>query len=109
MASELGDLRNEYKALAGKNPSPRLDADGLRAKIDELKAAAAAGAGAQQGDNGGGDSAGSGATTEPAKPAGKTPKLVKMHRDPEAYPEPHKADVHPDEVTSYAAAGWQQD
>ena len=39
--SELGPLRAEYKLLAGKNPSPALKADALRAKIDELKAAAA--------------------------------------------------------------------
>lgn len=32
--------------------------------------------------------------------------LVKMTRDPEFYPAPHSADVHPDEVGNYAAAGW---
>lgn len=32
-SSELSALRAEYKALTGKNPSPRLDAPALRAKI----------------------------------------------------------------------------
>lgn len=40
--NELSALRAEYKAIVGKNPSPRLNADGLRAKIAELKAAPAA-------------------------------------------------------------------
>jgi hypothetical protein len=46
--SELGALRAEFKGLTGKAPSPRLDADGLKAKIAELKAAAAAPAGDDQ-------------------------------------------------------------
>jgi hypothetical protein len=33
-------------------------------------------------------------------------KLVRMQRDPDSYPAPHRADVHPDEVTNYAAGGW---
>lgn len=37
--------------------------------------------------------------------AGKV-KLVKMVR--EASEGPTKADVHPDEVENYAAAGWQK-
>lgn len=37
--NELSGLRAEYKAIVGKNPSPRLDADGLRVKIAELKMA----------------------------------------------------------------------
>lgn len=37
--SELGTLRDEYKKLVGKNPSPGLKADDLKAKIAELKAA----------------------------------------------------------------------
>ena len=32
--------------------------------------------------------------------------LVKMIRDPEYWPAPHSADVHPDEVGNYAAGGW---
>lgn len=43
------------------------------------------------------------------KPTPKTeaaPKLVKMVRDSEAYPKPHTADVHPDEVENFASGGW---
>lgn len=32
-------------------------------------------------------------------------ELVKMVRD-ENYPEPHTAEVHPDEVVNYTDAGW---
>lgn len=39
--SELGGLRAEFKTLTGKNPSPRLNVEGLRAKLAELKAAPA--------------------------------------------------------------------
>lgn len=35
------------------------------------------------------------------------PGLVKMKRD-ENGPAPHSADVHPDEVESFAAAGWER-
>lgn len=35
----LSLLRKEYKALSGKNPSPKLDATALEAKIAELQAA----------------------------------------------------------------------
>lgn len=45
-------------------------------------------------------------TTTKAKP---TPKLVKMVRDPEAYPEPHTADVHPDEVENYRVGGFVEE
>lgn len=31
---------------------------------------------------------------------------VAMIRDHHAYPEPHSADVHPDEVENYRAGGW---
>jgi hypothetical protein len=37
--SPLAMLRDEYKKLTGKNPSPRLDAEGLREKIAAHKAA----------------------------------------------------------------------
>ncbi len=44
---------------------------------------------------------------EPTKADAKTTKLVPMKRDPEQHPGgPHEADVHPDEVENYAAAGW---
>lgn len=33
-------------------------------------------------------------------------ELVQMQRDPDMYPAPHMADVHPDEVDNYAAHGW---
>lgn len=36
-----------------------------------------------------------------------SPGLVRMKRDPEQFPAPHSADVHPNEVANYAAAGWQ--
>lgn len=35
-------------------------------------------------------------------------KLVNMKRDPEEYPEPHSALVHPDEVKNYYSGGWQE-
>lgn len=35
-------------------------------------------------------------------------KLVAMKRDPEIYPEPHTADVHPDEVENYRAGGFEE-
>lgn len=33
-------------------------------------------------------------------------ELVRMTRSADDYPEPHEADVHPDEVDNYAVAGW---
>lgn len=43
----------------------------------------------------------------PAKNEAKdaAPKLVAMKRG-EEWPEPHIADVHPDEVENYAVGGW---
>lgn len=35
-------------------------------------------------------------------------QLVPMVRSADDFPEPHTADVHPDEVANYAAGGWQQ-
>lgn len=32
-----------------------------------------------------------------------------MKRDPEQYPAPHIADVHPDEVDNYRVGGWEVD
>lgn len=32
--------------------------------------------------------------------------MIKMTRDPELYPAPHEADVHPDEVENYRAGGF---
>lgn len=34
-------------------------------------------------------------------------KYVNMVRDPEQYPEPHSALVHPDEVANYHPGGWE--
>lgn len=34
-------------------------------------------------------------------------KFVTMVRDPEQYPEPHSAQVHPDEVDNYRPGGWE--
>jgi len=31
---------------------------------------------------------------------------IKMTRDPEIYPAPHEADVHADEVETFAVGGW---
>ena len=31
---------------------------------------------------------------------------VKMTRDPESFPDPHEADVHPDEIENYRAGGF---
>jgi hypothetical protein len=39
-------------------------------------------------------------------PKEKVVKNVKMVRDPEQYPAPHTADVHPNEVKNYALGGW---
>lgn len=33
-------------------------------------------------------------------------QLVAMVRDPESYPAPHEAQVHPDEVKNYYLGGW---
>ena len=45
-----------------------------------------------------------------SKPSGGTgqadAKLVRMVRDADAYPAPHSADVHPDEVENFAVGGW---
>lgn len=38
--------------------------------------------------------------------AGDVVKTVPMKRDPELFPQPHTADVHPDEVQHYEAAGF---
>lgn len=93
--SELGALRAEYKTLAGKGPSPRLNAGALLAKIDEMKAAAA------------NPNAAPPANNQPVPPA-KAPRLVKMKRDKDAHPHgPHEADVHPDEVANFASGGWE--
>lgn len=32
---------------------------------------------------------------------------VHMKRDAELYPEPHEAQVHPDEVDNYRPGGWE--
>jgi hypothetical protein len=45
---ELSKARAEYKAALGKNPSPRLDAAGVRAKLAEIQAAAPAAAPAEE-------------------------------------------------------------
>lgn len=34
------------------------------------------------------------------------PQTVAMVRNPEEYPAPHSADVHPDEVQNYRVNGW---
>ncbi|RIJ85005.1 hypothetical protein RSP822_18230 [Ralstonia solanacearum] len=34
-------------------------------------------------------------------------EFVTMVRDPEQYPEPHSAQVHPDEVDNYRPGGWE--
>lgn len=34
-------------------------------------------------------------------------KYVKMTRDPELYPAPHEANVHPKEVSNFARGGWE--
>lgn len=33
-------------------------------------------------------------------------KTIKMERDPEAYPAPHSADVHPEEVENFRLGGF---
>jgi hypothetical protein len=35
-------------------------------------------------------------------------QYVRMVRDPEAYPAPHEAQVHPDEVNNYRPGGWEE-
>ena len=49
---------------------------------------------------------GSEQTEAAAAPAAVAPGAVAMVRDPQQYPSPHKADVHPAEVANYAAGGW---
>lgn len=34
-------------------------------------------------------------------------QFVKMARNPEQYPAPHEAQVHPDEVDNYRPGGWE--
>lgn len=47
-------------------------------------------------------------TTRKTTPKTETKsKLVKMARDPESYPAPHTADVHPDEVENYRTGGFE--
>lgn len=41
-----------------------------------------------------------------AEPAASAVKLVVMVRDADQFPPPHTADVHPDEVANWQAAGW---
>lgn len=36
------------------------------------------------------------------------PELVTMVRDADLYPEPHEAQVHPDEVDNYRPGGWTE-
>lgn len=36
-------------------------------------------------------------------------QFVMMVRDEEKYPEPHTAQVHPDEVQNYYSGGWVED
>lgn len=50
-------------------------------------------------------------TSKTTKPAARTAPAdsVKMVRDPESYPAPHVARVHPDEVENYRSGGWQED
>jgi hypothetical protein len=43
-----------------------------------------------------------------AHEAAPTSKLVRMVRDASAFPAPHSADVHPDEVENFRAGGWQE-
>jgi hypothetical protein len=38
--------------------------------------------------------------------AGDAPQTVKMKRDPEFFPAPHTADVHPDEVDNWKKRDW---
>jgi hypothetical protein len=47
------------------------------------------------------------AKTEQPKPKAEA-KTVKMKRDPDAFPAPHVADVHPAEVENYRAGGWEK-
>lgn len=42
-----------------------------------------------------------------APTAAAAPKLVRMVRDESAFPAPYSADVHPDEVESFKAGGWE--
>jgi hypothetical protein len=89
--SELGALRAEFKALMGKNPSPRLDIEALKAKIAEIKAAA----------EGGADPAASAGDQAPAeKPAEKPAKggKAKAKADPADAPEGTVYLKHPEGI-----------
>ena len=41
-------------------------------------------------------------------PAKQESGLVRMVRNAEQFPEPHRADVHPAEVDNFKAGGWQE-
>lgn len=42
-----------------------------------------------------------------ADPAPQAVATIAMVRDPQTNPPPYSADVHPDEVANYRAAGWR--
>ena len=42
-----------------------------------------------------------------AAPAPQAVAPITMVRDPQTNPPPYRADVHPDEVENYRAAGWR--
>lgn len=44
---------------------------------------------------------------QPKQDAAEEIKYVTMVRDPEQYPEPHSAEVHPNEVDNYRPGGWE--
>lgn len=84
--SELGALRAQYKGLMGKNPSPRLDAEGLKAKIAEIEAAAQSG----------GNPPADGADAKAEKPAAKG--KAKAKADPADAPEGTVYLKHPEGI-----------
>jgi hypothetical protein len=46
--------------------------------------------------------------TSPKKAEKASIKFVNMVRDPELWPAPHTATVHPDEVENYRPGGWEE-
>lgn len=85
-----------------------------KAERERREAEAAAAAAAAQASEGAGtemEPAADGAATtgddSGDQPQDAGPALVHMTRDANAYPAPHTAEVHPDEVDNFAAGGWQ--
>jgi hypothetical protein len=92
---ELAAARAEYKTLTGKNPSPKLDAEGVRAKIAEIQA---------------GPPAPAGDADAPADKAPAKPKAAKPRAEPTASPVGTAYVRHPEKIgCSYGGVELEPD